>query len=394
MSGRARLVAVHHRLSSFVGHRCQEALGLAAESRRCGFEPVLLISSWALPEVRTALPEAHAVLHDPVFGPESFDERTSDFVGMLHAELDARVAAADVVLMTVATQCEVRAFALWLAALPAAQRPRVVFLFHNDRWNRDEPARQAAEMRVVATELARLDPAVARRLVIGATTDGMARDLSLRLGVRVHEAPLTHTYAGIPRPRPSDVPHEPPVVGYLSGGRPERGALLVGGIVDACRRRVRVRSLVHLVNETVEADAWEAVCAIAEAPDVDTISGELAPEVYGAMLARCDLVVLPYDRAAYRRRQSAVLADAVVAGKPVVVPSGTWLADMVGRGAAAGRTYEGGVDTIADAVADCIGRLPALQAQARDLVAGWIARQSLPAFFDWMAVRLAASAPA
>jgi hypothetical protein len=105
MSRQRRLVVVHHRSIGFVGHRAQEALGLVDEAPRRGFAPLLFISAWALPEVRGAFPGARAVMHDPVFGPGSFDERTSDFVAMLRAHLDAEVGVADVVLMTVATQC-------------------------------------------------------------------------------------------------------------------------------------------------------------------------------------------------------------------------------------------------------------------------------------------------
>jgi hypothetical protein len=101
------------------------------------------------------------------------------------------------------------------------------------------------------------------------------------------------------------------------------------------------------------------------------------------------VVALPYDRTAYRQRQSAVLADAVVAGKAVVVPSGTWPGERVADGTAAGVAFAGGVEGIAGAVAECVRRLPELRARARELSPGWAARQSLSGFLDWMEARLA-----
>ena len=54
----------------------------------------------------------------------------------------------------------------------------------------------------------------------------------------------------------------------------------------------------------------------------------LQAEEYYQLLARADLVILPYDRQAYQR-SSGVLTEALAAGKPVVVPAHTWLAEQV-----------------------------------------------------------------
>jgi len=50
---------------------------------------------------------------------------------------------------------------------------------------------------------------------------------------------------------------------------------------------------------------------------------------YRAFIAHADLLLLPYRRRPYRRRSSAVLLEALVAGVPVVTTSGTWLAEQV-----------------------------------------------------------------
>jgi len=391
MSGGRRVVAVHHRLSAFVGHRFQEAAGILVEAPRRGLEPVLLISSWASPAVRAALPAALPVLVDPVFGPESFDERTAAFVAMLRAHVDALVRGGDIVLMTVATQCEVRAFATWMRGLPAERRPYVVFLFHSDRWNRSDLAHavQTQELRVVAGELAALEPAIARRLVFGATTAGLARELSMRLGRRVTEAPLPQTYVATPPPAAG--PNHPPVVGFVSGARFERGSALLPDTLEACRRRGLARFVVQLADEGVGDDWSRVIAAVEGAADVELIVGELDPAAFGALLGRCDVITIPYERRPYRQRQSAVLADAVVAGKAVVVPSGTWLGEQVRAGRAAGAVYTGGVETIADAVAECARRAGELHARARALSPAWAARQSLRGFFDWMLARVPAA---
>lgn len=46
-------------------------------------------------------------------------------------------------------------------------------------------------------------------------------------------------------------------------------------------------------------------------------------------ITRCDLVVIPYNPAPYRYRLSAVAAEAIASGVPVIVPAGTSMGNMV-----------------------------------------------------------------
>src|SRR6185312_7576423 len=124
-----RLISFHHRLAHMTGHRYAEALGLVAATRARGMELALFISELAVAPLRSELPMAHPVLHCPVFRTElSFDERTADFVAMLHQHLDAVVRRDDWVLVTTGTQCEARALAAWLGEVPLERRPWAVTL--------------------------------------------------------------------------------------------------------------------------------------------------------------------------------------------------------------------------------------------------------------------------
>lgn len=49
-------------------------------------------------------------------------------------------------------------------------------------------------------------------------------------------------------------------------------------------------------------------------------------EEYFASLNRCDVVLLPYDPAKYKRRTSGVFVEAILAGKIPLVKEGSWLA--------------------------------------------------------------------
>ena len=188
-----RLISFHHRLGGMTGHRYPEALGLITATAKRGMELILLINEQASAEVRAALPGAQALLHCPVFRTDlSFHERTADFVAMLHRHLDPLIRKDDRVLVTTATQCETCALATWLAETPESKRPWVLAVFHSDRWNRygsEECERQLGEFRIAASELAHLDVDSSRRLLVGAITDELCREISGLLGIVVQCVP-------------------------------------------------------------------------------------------------------------------------------------------------------------------------------------------------------------
>jgi glycosyltransferase involved in cell wall biosynthesis len=384
-----RLVAVHHRLAGRSGHRFHEALGLMREAPARGLAPVILIHRDAEPEVRAALPGARAVLHDPVFRADlSFAERVRDFTAMLHAHVDRELTARDLVLMTVATQCEAAAFAEWIRAR-GEPGPRVVLFFHSDRWNRHGEAelrRQLAELRQAAGALAALPPEAAARLRIGAATPGLARELTTLLGYPVAHAPLP-TVNGEPAAASrgnGSGSGSTPRLGFLGGARPEKGFHDTRAILEALRPRRCFRALLQLANEQMPEAAWADLERLAEDPDVEPLRGALSAEQWEQALASCDLLVLPYDRAAYRQRSSGIFAEGVAAGIPSVVPDGIWMAEQIAGGAAAGVSFSGNEPgAVAAACAEAIARLPELRAQAARLAAPWRRGSSLAAFLEW-----------
>jgi glycosyltransferase involved in cell wall biosynthesis len=60
-----------------------------------------------------------------------------------------------------------------------------------------------------------------------------------------------------------------------------------------------------------------------ELPGLD---GPLDPAGYFRLVSTADVMLCPYDPAAYRRRSSGTLTEAIAAGVPTVVREGTWLA--------------------------------------------------------------------
>jgi glycosyltransferase involved in cell wall biosynthesis len=321
-----RLISFHHRLDGMTGHRYPEALGLVAAASSRGMDFVLLINERADASVRTAFPQARAVLHCPVFRIDrSFDDRTADFVAMLHRSADPVARKDDWLLVTTATQCEVRALSAWIGETPPRRRPWVVAVFHSDRWNRGGPNerdRQIAEFGVVASKLAQLDADASRRFVLGGVSNELCQDLSGLLRTTVHRVPQVLPGSGyVPsRERPAT---ERALVGVLGGARPEKGSHLIPAIVKESRRLGPINFAVQLANEQLSESDFAYLCRVADEPGVRVVHGPLDQITYRSLLASCDILLFPYERIRYQKRTSGIFVEAAFTGRPVVVPADT-----------------------------------------------------------------------
>jgi glycosyltransferase involved in cell wall biosynthesis len=386
-----KLIALHHRLSTFGGHRYNEALGLIDESSRRGWELDLLVSAHASDAVlRRLAPFARPVLDDPTFDfTRTFEQRVDEFVRQLRVYAEPALTANSRVLVTVATQCEACALARWARILPSGAGPSIFVLFLSDRWNRagartDEPM----EIETAGNELARLEPAIRERFVLCATTAELAAELSSRLRTHVAPVPAQLNYGGLgeaARRRPMRSVGHRPVLGLLGGSRAEKGSHVIADIISACRVRTPVRFVVQAFNEGLDPVAFERLQSLRADPDVTLIDGPLDRGEYERLLSELDVLLYPYERINYRQRNSGIFCEGVAAGLPAVVPSRTWMADQVDAGRAAGVVYDrDGPDAVADAVARCAQDLAALTRAAEALAAPWRETQSLGACLDAM----------
>jgi glycosyltransferase involved in cell wall biosynthesis len=383
-----RLVSFHHRLAGMTGHRYPEALGLAAATKARGMEFILFVSKDADAAVRAALPMGRAVLHCPVFRTDLlFDERTADFIAMLHEHLDPVVRKDDWVLVTTGTQCEARALAAWLGEIPVNQRPWAVTLIHSDRWNRygpEERRRQVNEFRVVASEIAQLDADAKRRFIVGSLTDELCEELGGLLGTVVSRVPQILPSDGYV-PSTEKPAHEPPLVGILGGARPEKGSHLIPAVIRASRKLKPIDFAIQLANEQLSAEAFADLCDVQGEPGVEVAHGPLDQKTYRSLLARCDLLLLPYQRTPYKKRTSGIFVEAALTGRPVVVPSGTWMGNQVTAGAAAGTVYDGDDPTaIAAALIRGAEARTTLAILAKKRAPEWQRTMTLNVFLDWL----------
>lgn len=379
-----RLIQVQLRLRQMLGHRFNETVRLGAEARRRGLESTVFLNADARPEVASAT-GGSAVLDDPVFRPGlSFDERTCQVVQQLRQVVSPLVRRDDLVLTTGSTQAEARAFAAWLRDLPARQQPWVVALFVLDRWNWAAPG-ERAEFATLARELRELPPETARRLIVCAQPSGLADELAALLGVGVGAAPwpaLDDQRSAPGAPRSQDGLFRVATLGPL---RPEKGSRLLGAIMRACAQVAPVSFVFQLANEGIGPDEVADLARTAAELGATALPGALGREAYGRALADADLVLLPYVARTYRRRGSGIFSEAAAAGKPLVVTDGTWMAEQLRAGLAAGEVFaELTPWSVATAVCRAIRRYPELLARAAALAPAWRSGHSAAAFLDWV----------
>lgn len=387
-----KVICIHPRLASLTSHHFNEAHGFIQEFARRGKEFLLLVSVHAPAQITEEL-HARAVLDDPTFHMEwSFEERSHRFLNMLHTQVDADLNANDCVLITVSTQLEAHALTRWLQELSQNKKPWIVILFLSDRWNRsgrEEYERQIAEFRTLKAAITHLAHEDAQRLIFCTLTDPLADELSILIGKKVDAAPIPLEYSdpGL-YTSTKPYPHLPRVM-VLGGTRREKGSYLIPDVVRACQSQVQVEFLIHLANNTLTPEESEKLAGITEEPHVIVIREPMSLPEYNFALGSADIALFPYEVIPYRQRTSGVFAEAVAFGLPVVATRGTWMAEQIEAGRAAGVIFDDlQPDSIAKAIAYCVNNLKPLQQSAQELSTEWRKKTSLSAFVDFIENKL------
>jgi hypothetical protein len=116
---------------------------------------------------------------------------------------------------------------------------------------------------------------------------------------------------------------------------------------------------------------------------VRLISEWLPPRAFTALFQQTDLLVLPYDQAAFRTTGSGIFSHAVAAGIPAMVPAGTTMAAAIARGEAAGVIFEPvELETLVSAVERTLPDLPRLTGIAAEKSVSWRGKYAAEVFVD------------
>ena len=183
-----------------------------------------------------------------------------------------------------------------------------------------------------------------------------------------------------PRDRPATLVGEnrsgPVKIAYLGNAREEKGyhhlpdmvAALWADYLAPGKARFTIQS--HFNVPGGEPHMASAQMRLTNYPDqaVALMTSTMSEGDYYAVLESIDAMVLPYDPKAYAARSSHIFAQALAAGKPVIVPAATWMASQIDT--TRGQVYESSSDLPA-AVANVIDDINSLTKGAEGYKHHW-----------------------
>jgi glycosyltransferase involved in cell wall biosynthesis len=134
----------------------------------------------------------------------------------------------------------------------------------------------------------------------------------------------------------------PITVAVIGHQRPDKGYHLVPEVArQLLQARPDIRVLVHNGDPQGMPEAQQAMRALAAANRRVVIDERLAGQgVWAELLDASDLILCPYDPGRFAFSYSAVAAEAVANGIPMVVPAGSSLARLVAEFGGAGTTFD------------------------------------------------------
>ena len=174
--------------------------------------------------------------------------------------------------------------------------------------------------------------------------------------------------------------------GYLGDARAAKGFDQLPAVAEALLPSSDIRLLLQCVSPAEPSPIFDQTRALLSARKdvgVQLVEKALSREDYAELVAAMDIVIVPYTAPGYRRSTSGIFAEALATGKPVIVPSETWMSAELARGEGAGVTYpRSQAAGLADACREAIQRYPELAERARERAAAFAERHSPAALVE------------
>jgi glycosyltransferase involved in cell wall biosynthesis len=165
-------------------------------------------------------------------------------------------------------------------------------------------------------------------------TDHLTEEHGLAMRRRFQTAPIPVDPA-LFAPRPHRSSGTTTLV-YLGDARVEKGYGALPSIARALKAQLSSGRVRMIVQSNFNVPGGEPGIAAARdflssVPNITLLFDPISPMQYNDYLLSADLILLPYQVERYVSRSSGIVAEAICAGVPALVPHGTWLADQVCR---------------------------------------------------------------
>ena len=157
-------------------------------------------------------------------------------------------------------------------------------------------------------------------------SEGLTREFNTARPGLFSTLPAQAAEPGGARPRPPVL-----TVSCLGSARMEKGYHLIPGVIESARGRLSGRARFVVQSNAGQRVGPSEARALEEArQELEALPRGLASTVgetddpeYRRIFDASDIMLMPYERGAYHARESGAVEEALGAGIPVVVPSGT-----------------------------------------------------------------------
>ncbi|MBX9791541.1 MAG: glycosyltransferase [Pirellulales bacterium] len=399
-------VIVDPSLRTFNGHFLHYDNAVAGAARDRGYRVVTLAGanvSRELPCQFRAVPCFRRELEEPFFRPgltnalavlrfvEHRLRRRAFLQDLNRATKQLELDASSIVFVHTLTEHYVKPLVDWLAALPAASRPRLCLLL------RYAPSPNPCYPNAVSAQeyrrgLEHLESSPVRPWVTLLTDSAqLQQEYGDLTELPLHVLPIPH--ARLADDQPCAAATRIRTMTYLGNARSTKGFQYLPFVIEELRDEFESGAWQAEFQANVmfahDAESQLALTRLRSLP-VRLHDRELTETQYAELLERSALVVIPYQQLYYYAQTSGVLSEAISAGKPVVVPRGTWMADQVKRHGVGTLFLPGDRISLVEAVRDAMWRIDELQAASCDARDQWLRTHNPKQFLDSLLTALAA----
>jgi glycosyltransferase involved in cell wall biosynthesis len=383
-----RVVLLDEEYQTYSGHHGSYDLPICEELRRRGIPYLLLTDSGfdAPAGLINVLPTFHTrmALHISLrLLPRFLNRVLGAALGTIVTTLDLirlvtrHVSSGDVIVLCRPLARTRLAYGLWLLYLSVRSRLiNVVYVVHNE----PEPL---FDLQIgILRRFARC-----HRLEFVAHSPAIARVVSERLGGAPTVLPLPFKPLGPLRPPITQIPVR---FAFLGLGHWTKGLDLVVEAVEKCLplHSGEITFAIQLYlpfTDPVSEDLHRRTRLLATNFDgVEILGRELTAPEYTRQLELAHVILVPHRLEAYRFALSGVFADAMSAGRPVIVAKGSYMSELI-QDTGAGVTFESGsAASLCDALSEAGARLPDVMARAQLVAERWKHEQGPAAFVSYL----------
>jgi glycosyltransferase involved in cell wall biosynthesis len=331
-------------LVEYSGHFFNQVFGFREAARARGLAARIYISRRADPEIAEEL-GAQAILPFIPWLTGRYDGALEGFasaqhiLGALWSDLDtAQISERDILVITSSRPQVIYGVDQWLRARPASARPAVIFRFLGPEFFNFEAEafREVAWAYRFASRILLGSPS-AERIFFTLNNEKALAHLEQLSSRRAFYLPVPKHYGAMAAS--SEARAAQPFTIYIyvntrSGQISDRIIELLNKILS---QYSDVNFLVRFSKGTPgEDDIRKKTDKSFIGARVEILPAEQNHAEYLATIERSDVVLLPYSPVVYRGIVSGVFCEIVAMGKIAVIPAGTWMADHVTEGRAAG----------------------------------------------------------